>query len=139
MRPIHARHAVIIDVPWMCHGDSLVVCFIRFIVLVPNLQAEVENDDDDIVEEADEKDGGKTATSVCDTSSQMFAQTVFSVMIRGDASREKGPKGRGRGPVGLVKGPNLDDWFEFHEMQKGLKLKGTKCRNEGFSSTDKPR
>ena len=50
-----------------------------------------------------------------------------------DASREKGPKGRGRGPVGLVKGPNLDDWFEFHEMQKGLKLKGTKCRNEGFS------
>ena len=42
-----------------------------YVVNVPNLQAEVENDDDDIVEE-DEKDGGKTATSVCDTSSHFI-------------------------------------------------------------------
>lgn len=81
-----------------------------YVLNAPHLQAEVENDDDDIVEE-DEKDGGKTATSVCDTStsSQMLVQMVFSVMIRGDASREKGPKGRGRGPAGSFGDPNLED------------------------------
>ena len=43
------------------------------------------------------------------TSSQMLAQMVFPVMIRGDASREKGPKGRGRGPAGSVSDPNLEE------------------------------
>ena len=42
-----------------------------YVLNAPNLQAEVENDDDDIVEE-DEKDGGKTATSVCETSSHFI-------------------------------------------------------------------